>query len=495
MHSNSLSVARALRARLDAITIALALFSVCLQPALHAAVTLADFGYQNMKVNGVLAAGPGPRPLVVILVNFAGYPRITNSPSFFADLIFNASRYPSFNGYFQAVSNGRFSYSNAGVIGPLNLSAAETEINWAGNDTLYCSNIIYKAMISSPTSFGNYDANHDGHVTRDELAILIISQDNLWGGRYVGSVKPAGFAFDCGGANGGLVSVVSSPTQPNQNGSLIPFATLLEETEEMLGIIDIYGYDAYCLSPGLSPQSCNYSPTNIYYLDPFNRLQMGWCEPRIRSLTAGGIETIPAAQVGASDAPIILYDPARGTSEFFILEYRTQTSHVGSGYDANVATNGLAVWHVELDANHNVALVPTLNPTNVEPAVWNEGPPTFQRGTSTLWGSDATSPVMNWLNGATLTHLHVRFFNVGDGSITVEWLSAEDTWVDFAYPGFPFFPEVGVFDRPFNTLAEGVAGVSYGGILHLKTGTSAERMTIDKPMTLTGYNGPVTIGQ
>jgi len=454
------------------------------------AVTLQDFGYQNQKVNGVLAAGS--RPLLVILVNFTGYPQITNPPSFFADLIFNASRFPSFNGYFQAVSNGRFSYANAGVIGPLSLSAAETEINWAG-DTLYCSNIIYKAMISSPTSFGAYDANHDGHVTRDELAILIISQDNLWGGRYVGSVKPAGFTFDCGGPNGGLVSVLSSPTQLTQNGSAIPFGVMVEETEEMLGIIDIYGYGCggtCCLSAGLSPQSCNFSLTNIYYLDPFNRLQMGWCEPRIRSLTAGGVETIPAAQTGAPDAQIILYDPAHGTSEFFILEYRTQTSPVGSGYDANVANNGLAVWHIELDANHNAVFVPTLDGRNVEAVVWNEGPPSFQRGTSTLWASNAVSPTVNWLNGGTSTHLHVRPFNVGDGSITVEWLSAEDTWVDFNWGS----PNSGTFATPYNSLADGVAHVSYGGTLNFKTGSSHETMAITKPMLLKAYNGPVLIG-
>jgi len=310
--------------------------------------------------------------------------------------------------------------------------------------------------------------------------------------RTVGSVKPAGFAFDCGG---GLVSVISSPTQLTQNGSLIPFGVMVEETEEMLGIIDIYGYgcgSSCCLSAGLSPQSCNFSLTDIYYLDPYNRLQMGWCEPRIRSLTAGGVENISAAQMGSPDAPIILYDPAHGTSEFFILEYRTRTSPVGSGYDANVANNGLAVWHVELDANHNAIFVPTLDGLNKEAVVWNEGPPTFQRGTSTLWGSDAVSPNLSWLNGGTATHLHVRPFNSGDGSITVEWLSQVDSWVDFNFTGSP---ELGTFSNPFKTATAGINGVSYGGILNFKTGFSPETAAIGKPMTLRAFNGPVTIGR
>jgi hypothetical protein len=91
-----------------------------------------------------------------------------------------------------------------------------------------------------------------------------------------------------------------------------------------------------------------------------------------------------------------------------------------------------------------------------------------------------------------VTHLHVRPFSPGDGSITVEVLSAEDTWVDFNYTGSP---QTGTFSNPFNTIAAGIAAASYGGTLHLKTGTSSEMPTITKPLKIVGYNGPATIGQ
>jgi hypothetical protein len=64
-------------------------------------------------------------------------------------------------------------------------------------------------------------------------------------------------------------------------------------------------------------------------------------------------------------------------------------------------------------------------------------------------------------------------------------------WVDFAYAGLD---ELGTFAAPFNTLAEGVAAVPTGGTLRIKAGTSAERPTLTKPMTISAYGGPVTIG-
>ncbi len=71
-----------------------------------------------------------------------------------------------------------------------------------------------------------------------------------------------------------------------------------------------------------------------------------------------------------------------------------------------------------------------------------------------------------------------------------EWLTRADTWVDFNYNG----TELGTFVNPYNTLAEGVSAVSYGGILNFKTGSSRETATITKAMSLKEFNGPVTIG-
>jgi hypothetical protein len=368
-------------------------------------------------------------------------------------------------------------------------------------------------------------------------------------------------------------------------------------------------------------------------------MKLGWSEPRIRSLTAGGIATISATQTADPTAPTILYAPALGTSEFFMLEYRTQTSPSASGYDANVATNGLAIWHIQQDASFSPTQVPRfdagplpvqdlwrwcgkcqglhyisnattpvygpcpagglhnsgsstdygvvlstpsapgqhgwnwcrkcqglffgpdtatshcpaggthdgamsgdysliLGVTNspgqngwnyckkcagmfvgpnhatsfcpaggshdgsasgdyamleegLDLVVWNEGPPNLQRGSSLLWGSDATTPNLRWLSSGTPTHIHVLPFHTGDGSITVQWLSPGDTWVDFSYSGAP---QLGTFANPFPTFFQGVGAITYGGTLHIKPGSSSETGDVTKAMTIQAYNGPVTIG-
>jgi hypothetical protein len=65
-------------------------------------------------------------------------------------------------------------------------------------------------------------------------------------------------------------------------------------------------------------------------------------------------------------------------------------------------------------------------------------------------------------------------------------------WVDFAYT---VGEELGTFAEPFSTLARGVAAIPAGGMLRIKAGTTSEKQTISKPMTLSAYGGPVTIGQ
>lgn len=68
-------------------------------------------------------------------------------------------------------------------------------------------------------------------------------------------------------------------------------------------------------------------------------------------------------------------------------------------------------------------------------------------------------------------------------------------WVDFYYRGQPSLSETGMFDTPFNTLAEAVNAASPGCTINLKAGSLAEVLTITKPLTLEAYYGAVTIGQ
>jgi hypothetical protein len=64
-------------------------------------------------------------------------------------------------------------------------------------------------------------------------------------------------------------------------------------------------------------------------------------------------------------------------------------------------------------------------------------------------------------------------------------------WVDFSWNG----PEIGSYGWPYNTLAEAVAAASGGETVFIKAGSSAETITINKPLTLRAFGGVVTVGQ
>ncbi len=427
--------------------------------------TVQTFGH------GALATGAS-RPMLVVLADFATGQPFGHDRAYYDDFVFNAQRQPSVNGYFKEVSNARFTWQRAGVIGPIPFPSGEMGTNFTPvsmdfnlRRLLYHSNMVHRIMTSGLFDFAALDANHDGQVTRDELVIVVISNDS-WennSGRPSGLVRPAG-----------------SPVA--WNGSIVrlwpgtDFATQCHEIAHSLGAYDLYG--GQCLSYKLTLMSCTGSSEEdpaSYHLDPWHKMVFGWSEPRLRSLRTGGAENIPAAQFGRADAPLLFFDPSKGSSDFFLIEYRAQNPPVGAGYDGNVSGTGMVIWHITTGQ-----LVAT------------EGSPALERGGNTPWPSAALTPPLQWANGAT-TGTRIRSLDQFNGTITVEWQTEGETWVDFTYPSF--LPEFGTFLFPFNTFVEGHTAVPFGGTLWFKTGTSPETASITKPMTLRAYNGPVNIGR
>ena len=219
----------------------------------------------------------------------------------------------------------------------------------------------------------------------------------------------------------------------------------------------------------------------------------------------GGLFYIPAPQNRDPTAPVLLYDPQRGSSEYFLLEYRTPNPAAGAGYDSQVGPGGLFVWYVQQDANHE--LVKTTSPfgltgPNTTPwANWIEGPPAA--ATPSLptpgapWPGGQTTPYLRWNDGTdSPVRVRTRPFQTTDNGIFVEVLTDTPdnaTWVDFA---FVSVTQLGTFDFPFNNLPAGVAAVGYRGLMKIKTGSgNPTPITITKAMTIEAYGGPVTLGR
>lgn len=581
-----------------------------LLPAARGA-TWADFGYARQLATN-------SRPLLVVVADCEDAATNATSTAFYRDFFFGTNP-PSIQTYYGEVSNGRFAWDPAGP-GVVRISVPRDMQRGVNPNSL--SNVVHRALTLLDQS--QIDRNGDRRITSNELQIVNIDNvTKLAVAHNVPLTLPAT-----------STTLAFSGTAPEISSDQASLANCCHELLHTLGAVDLYGI--WCEQQVDNDLTLMSGGAGIVHPDPWHKLQFGWIEPRLETLRAGGVTELRAPIQGLPYEPVILFDPAVGVSEFFMLEYRRPES-----YDAFVPTNGLVLWHVAQDPDthavrkyaqvaypnaekswyecrkcsvlvqqssanrpcpagnghslfvddhwvvrdvpsapgehgwsrcsgcgslfhpdplgnvcpvggqHNgtgsadyaiLANVPDLtfhmnwrqciqcgvlyfpgHPCGAFPkacaaggvhaagstqysiiAAWvfdtvlaeglwmTSSGSAFSLGGKGVWTSDLTTPNLRWFDGTeTPTRIHVRPFSSGDASITVEWLSELDTWVDFNYGG----SENGSFNNPFNTLAEGTNAVSYGGYLHIKTGSSPETATIKKPMTIQAYHGVVTIGR
>lgn len=290
------------------------------------ASTLVDFGYGSMRMEGQLPSGS--RPLLVIIANYQGTPAL--APYDWGDLVFGSIGQTLVN-YYREVSNNRFTWSNAGILW--------ADFSPAERMTLNRHEQIVQSALAQNAGYNvlNFDANGDGTVTGSELSILIIQNLTDSGGQTL-SVRLGSLSVQ--------VSIVA------HRESLMTFC---HEICHTLDGLDLYGNRAN-LNTGVTLMGATIasdSNRNAFHLDPWHKLALGWSEPRIVPLRGDGSAVIPAAQLKRPDAPVLLFDPLRGSQEYYLLEYRTrQSPSAGSGFDGSVASEGLLVWHVWQDTNH-----------------------------------------------------------------------------------------------------------------------------------------------
>jgi M6 family metalloprotease-like protein len=346
----------------------LALFS---NEMITCAVTPIDFGYERMRINGNLAIGA--RPIVIILMDY-GNGTNTHPRQYYWELVFNPlAGNPDMSGFFQENSNGRFQFdvARSTMVGPIRLTPTELQEAMA-NDIVKAGHCL-GATVRAGFDFSVFDANRDGRISQEELTILIV--ENLLdrkgqpydsgAARWAHPRGEGGESFQPEGSSVTFKTKVCFVTQS------VSFATLCHEVAHVLG--DPSPWDLYGAPDGNGSEDlCGNltlmgatitTPDNpeTYHLDPWHKMQLGWSEPRIYSLTAGGYAEIPAAQMSNPHAPILLYDPARGTGEFFMLEYRTRTSLRVPSYDANVADIGMVIWHIQQDGSRDPVLIPRVD--------------------------------------------------------------------------------------------------------------------------------------
>jgi M6 family metalloprotease-like protein len=212
--------------------------------------------------------------------------------------------------------------------------------------------------------FKKYDTNNDGILTPEELSIIIVAPGK--GGAW-GDVRPAygGYSqpFPCASATAKTLAV-DGVTISNQfgagrlewfapappSGQLELGLPAHELAHFLTGIPDLYysdkskswKYDATIFSR----MSAECTACSITHFDPWLKLKAGWLNYMIG--TPSGTYTLRNVENYAET--VILYDPARGPDEYFILEYRRP----GTSYDngrpygggSGLPNAGVAMWHI-----------------------------------------------------------------------------------------------------------------------------------------------------
>lgn len=384
----------------------------------------------------------GPRPLLVIWIRQADdtpISELNRRKQYYEDLIFGrpdpGRGYPdrvrqldqSVNGYFREMSGGKFTWSRAGFVGPLNAPINEPKKDAAGIARL----ALTVAATQGHFNFKAFDTNHDGKITDKELAVLVISTQGEGQADHFGG---DGFAIP-----GQKVAFAGKDAVTTEGGNFIGFD---HELMHGLGAVDLYGpwyqildevkggcYYFNIENTTMGSGGGGTDDLRTYDLDAWHKIMFGWQEPRLVAMGRAGMAQLAAQHISITEEPerrrpLLFYDPPKGTSEFFILEYRTpERLH----YDRNVPTSGLVIWHFGYDKAGNLAHENGHyknckgEPTPVAIA-YARGAPDWKAGGNRAYTSADGEIALKWLSGADSgLHLKVAPHKPADATIEVSW--------------------------------------------------------------------------
>jgi M6 family metalloprotease-like protein len=421
-------LARSVRARGALLLAAFAFAAPCLAIPGAMALDAARFGWRTRMAQGT-------RPLLVIWVRQGDdtpASELAQRKQYYEELLFGRKAHgtypdalrrlePTLVGFYREMSGGLFAFRRAGFVGPL---AAPVKGKSAADIGKLA---IATAARDGHVDFRKFDVNHDGRITPNELAVLVISNvPNGQAHRYSSGLRIAGQHVTYASTDGVV-------------GEGAGLATMSHELFHGLGGIDLYGPWGRCydlnrrltLMASTGDGGVADSERSVH-LDPWHKMIVGWIEPRLIEVGRPGRAELVAQHVPLSaeperKRPLLLYDPKRGRGEFFLLEYRTPYR---LGYDQVVPTSGLVIWHVAYAPDGQPARHPSerkncKGQTVQVVSVFVRGAPDWQQGVGRAWTSANGDIAAKWMDqkdsGVRIT---VAPHKPSDPVIDVSWTTA-----------------------------------------------------------------------
>lgn len=288
--------------------------------------------------------GTTDRPLLVVYMQ---YTDVTFPAAMDAGVV--AGRFfgpfPSVAGYFANDSFGKLvltpaaetesSNNGANNDGVVSISIAMTKANFMAQTEPVRNKQVLQA--ADPfVNFAAFDANSDGSLTDIEIVIATLEADP----------DPAG-ATGCGATRG--VDPVSLDGK-NMNvsvamdGSDTNLMTIIHEIGHVtFHMRDLYGFGVGSFD--ISGPTCGYGDNTYFRTSAWQKMHLDWIDPIV--VVKDGYYNVTRADT--SGQAYILYDPNKGTNDYFMVENRVQTPNT---YDANASDTGLVIWRID-DAQYN----------------------------------------------------------------------------------------------------------------------------------------------
>src|SRR4051794_12743862 len=285
-----------------------------------------------------------PRPLLVIQTTFTDIATPAGlNDSATAARVFGPS-FPNVGGYFSAVSFGKLTFTpapetcgatNDGVV-TINVGDSATFI--ALPDPALNRTVLDAVNALGCVDFAKYDVNGDGNLTDTEIAFLQIDATP----RNCGATR----SITPGASYNG--KTIDAGKGMSDSASATNILTLAHEVgHQTLDTRDLYGFGAGSFD--LYGPTCGAPDTTMFEFNAWQKLHLGWLSPTV--VSKDGYYTVPRADT--SPAAFLLYDPDKGTNDYFMVENREPTAGT---YDKDASDGGLVIWRAD-DAQYNSASV------------------------------------------------------------------------------------------------------------------------------------------
>lgn len=279
------------------------------------------------------ANGVNDRPLLVAVVAFSDQ----TAPATLADATVRGRmfgpQFPNVRDYFRANSFGRMDFPPAAeACGTTNDGVVRVTLGTRASYDAMTEGAQDRAILDAVNArnclnFASYDRNGNTQVTDDEVTFLMIDATGANCGALRGIDGPPTY-------NG--VTIHKSMARSASNTNIITIAH--EVGHSAFGTRDLYGFAVGSFD--LFGPTCGPPDATTFNAGAWQKTHLGWISPTV--VGRDGYADVPRADT--SPSAFLLYDPDRGTNDYFLVETRRPTAGT---YDQNVQDDGLVIWRAD----------------------------------------------------------------------------------------------------------------------------------------------------